>query len=377
MVVRDQRDFSLALSIQAAEGDTRECPWYGVWSKVLERYIFHEADGSRTACTCVPQYSLVAIHNSGRSPQGGGSSLSDVAMGSPSPEQHLMTPGSPLPGPPTLPHYTTPDFSPRSQAIFGGPLPPVTPSPVYAAPPRHLSPESPTTQHVARLQARREKGAASNLPVHNRPFSQPSSSYEIPSDGILPITPPRPKTSISDASRKIPDFVQILEHAQQPFPAFPDHVIRRVIMIVEIKPAQTRQNWESIWEDQVKAQVIHAFEADLTLKYVGVIIAAGRRWVYGSVHRGPLVPRTMSEKRDPTFPSTGPPAPSSGDSMVETWPESGSFAPSWGWPAFLPKTRMAKSIFHEFNLLDAGGESLKAFKGILDDMRRNNSDIWV
>lgn len=379
MVVRDQRDFSLALSIQAAEGDTRECPWYGVWSKVLERYIFHGADGSRTACTCVPQYSLVSSHDSGRLVQSG-SSMSDVAMGSPSPERHLMTPGSPLPGPPSLPYNTTPDFSPRSQAFFGGPLPPITPSPpLYEAPPRHiLHPESPTTQRVARLQARHAKEAASNLPVPNRPFSQPSSSYEVPSDGILPKTPPRPRTSFSDASRRIPDFVQILEHAQQPFPAVPGHVIRRVIMIVEIKPepcAGTRFIWESIWAEQVREQVVHAFEADHTLKYLGVIMAAGRRWVYGNVHRGSLVPRTMSEKRDPTFPSPGPPVPSSGDSMVEVHLE--DQLPSWGWPAFLPEKLMGKSMFYEFNLLDAGGESIRAFKGILDDLRRNNKDIWV
>lgn len=380
MVVRDQRDFSLALSIQAAEGDTRECPWYGVWSKVLERYIFREADGTQTACTCIPQYSLFAPHDSGRSPQSGGSSLSDVAMGSPSPERHLMTPGSPLPGPPSFPYNTTPDFSPRSQAIFGGPPPPLTPSPFYSTAPRHVpQPESPTTQHVARLQARHAKGAVSDLPVHNRPFSQPSSSYEIPSDGILPTTPPRPTTSSSDASCRIPDFVQVLEYAQQPFPVVPGRVIRRVIMIVEIKPEArpgTRFWWESVWGDQVQEQALHAFEADRTLKYLGVIIAAGRRWVYGIVHRGPLVPRTMSEKRDPTFPSTGPPAPWSGDSMVEEWPKK-PILPSLERADFLPKAKDGKSMFYEFNLLDAGGESLKAFKDILDDLRRHNSDIWV
>jgi hypothetical protein len=150
-------------------------------------------------------------------------------------------------------------------------------------------------------------------------------------------------------------------------------------MIVEIKPEArpgTRFWWESVWEDQVQDQALHAFEADRTLKYLGVIIAAGRRWVYGIVHRGPLVPRTMSEKRDPTFPSTGPPAPWSGDSMVEEWPKK-PILPSLERADFLPKAKNGKSMFYEFNLLDAGGESLKAFKDILDDLRRNNSDIWV
>jgi hypothetical protein len=151
-------------------------------------------------------------------------------------------------------------------------------------------------------------------------------------------------------------------------------------MIVEIKPEPrpgTICYWDIIWNDQVREQALHAFEADRTLKYLGVIIAAGRRWVYGTVRRGLLVPRTMSEKRDPTFPSTGPPAPWSGDSMVEEWPENQTFLPSLERADFLPKAEKGKSIFYEFNLLDARGESLRAFKAILNDLRRNNSDIWV
>lgn len=378
MVIRDQRDLSLALSIQAAQGDTRECPWYGVWSKVLERYIFREADGSRTACTCVPQYSLVASHDSGRLPQSGNSSWSD--MGTLSPDRRLITPGSPLPGPPSMPHNPTPDFSPQSQAIFGGPPPLLTPSPLLSVNSRYiLQPESPIAQRVTRLQARHAKDA-SNLPVSTRPLPQSSSSssYQIPSDGILPTTPRRQTTSFSDASSRIPDFVQILEHAQQPFLVVPGHVIRRVIMIVEIKPelrAGSGFHWESIWEEQVQDQVLHAFEADRTLKYLGVIIAAGRRWVYGTVARGPLIPRTMSEKRDPTFPSTRPPVPSSDDSMVEEWPEIRSFIPSLQRPNFVPKAKKGETGMYEFNLLDAKGESLRAFEEILNDLRRNNSDI--
>ncbi|KAG1877471.1 hypothetical protein F4604DRAFT_622703 [Suillus subluteus] len=384
MVVRDQRDFSLALSIQAAQGDRRECPWYGVWAKVLQQYIFCGADGSRTACTCIPQYSLVASHNSGRLPQSGNSGWSDrdVVMGSPSPDRHLMTPGSPLPGPHSVPHNPIPGFSPRSQEIFGGPLPLITPSPLNSALPRHiLHPDSPTIQHVTRLQALRAKDAP-NIPVSTRPFPRPTlPSYQIPSGGTLPTTPPKPTTRLSDASSRIPDFVQILEHAQQPFPVIPDHVIRRVIMTVEIKPEPCdgeKFDWESLWKDQVKEQVLHAFEADLTLKYLGVIMAAGRRWVYGTVCRGPLVPRTMSEKRDPTFPSTGPPVPSSDDSRVEDWPTNQPFFPSLKRPDFIPQAKGGSSSnMYELNLLDARGESLRVFREILNDLRRNNSDIWV
>ncbi|KAG2033609.1 hypothetical protein BDR03DRAFT_984896 [Suillus americanus] len=376
MVIRDQRDFSLALSIQAAQGDTRECPWYGVWAKVLQNYIFCGADESQTACTCVPQFSLVASHDSGRLPQSGNSGWSDIVMGSPSSDRHSMTPGSPLPRPPSVPHTPTPHFSPRSQDIFGGPLPPLTPSPLLSSFPRHLSsPDSPTTQHVARIQARRAMGV-SNLPASTCPLPQSSSSsYQYPSDGIFAKTPPRPTTTSSNASSRIPDFVQILEHAQQPFPVVPSHVIRRVIMTVEIKPeshAGDIFDWESIWEDQVQEQ------ADRTLKYLGVIIAAGRRWVYGTVDRGELVPRTMSEKRDPTFSSTGPPVPSSDDSMEEEWPEIQRFVPSLSFPDFLPQVKDAHpNAMYEFNLMDAGGESLRAFEEILNDLRYHNRDIWV
>ncbi|KAG1877479.1 hypothetical protein F4604DRAFT_623094 [Suillus subluteus] len=379
MIVRDQRDFSLALSIQAAQGDTRECPWYGVWAKVLQNYIFYEADGLRTACTCVPQYSLVASHDSGRLPQSGNSSWSDISMGSPSPDRHLITPGSPLPGPPSIPHNPTPDFSPRSQEIFGGPLPPLTHSGTFlSALPRHVPyPDSPTIQHVTRMQARRV-GDVSNLPNSTRPLPQSSSSsYQYPSDGIVPTTPPRLTTRLSDASFRIPDFVQILEHARQPYPVVPGRVIRRVIMIVEIKSelrAGKEFPWESIWKDQVQEQVLHAFEADRTVKYLGVIIAAGRRWVYGTASRGELKPRTMSEKRDPTFPSTGPPVPSSDDSMVEEWPETQRLVPSLNVPDFLLQAKGGHP--NVMDLLDARGESLRAFEGILNDLRHHNSDIW-
>ncbi|KAG2119169.1 uncharacterized protein F5147DRAFT_757501 [Suillus discolor] len=376
MVVRDSQDFSLALSIQAAQADRRECPWYGVWSKVLERYIFRNADASQTACTCVPQYSLVASHDSGRSPQSGSSGWSDIVMGSPSPDRHSMTPGSPLPGPPSVPYNHIPGFSPDSQAIFGGPLPPLTPSPLHSGSLRHVPyPESPIAQRVTRLQARHAKDAF-NVPVRTRPLPQSSSPYQIPLGGIPPTTPPRQTTGLSDASFKIPDFVQILEHAQQPFPVVPGHVIRRVIMIVEIKAPRPddRFQWESIWEEQVQEQVLHAFEADRTLKYLGVIIAAGRRWVYSTVDRGELVSRTMSEIRDPTFRNTTPPVPSSDASVVDE-KEVHRFLPSLNIPDFLPKAE--DGTLYQFDLLDARGDSLRAFQEIVKDLRRKNSDIWI
>ncbi|KAG2105076.1 uncharacterized protein F5147DRAFT_703073 [Suillus discolor] len=150
-------------------------------------------------------------------------------------------------------------------------------------------------------------------------------------------------------------------------------------MIVEIKPephAGRKFEWESIWKDQVREQVLHAFEADGTLKYLGVIIAAGRHWVYGIVNRGHLLPRTMSEMRDPTFRGTRSPASSSNDSTVEEREVQRS-VPSLDIPNFFPKTE--NGAFYKFDLLDildARGVSLRAFEEILNDLRRKNSDIW-
>ncbi|KAG1896477.1 uncharacterized protein F5891DRAFT_983472 [Suillus fuscotomentosus] len=384
MSIRNERDFSLALSIRAAQADTRECPWYGVWAKVLQNYMFAGADASRTSCTCIPQYSLIASHDSGRSPPNGGSgrSDSDISMGSHSSDRHLMTPGGPLPGPPPVPYNPTPNFSPQSQAIFGGPLPPLTPSPVYPDfRRREPSPDSPTTQHVTRMQARRAVNVSNN-PVSAYPLPQYSSSssypYPYPSDGTFPITPPRPTTTFSNASTRIPYFVQMLEHAQQPFPVIPSHVIRRVIMIVEIKPQSYAVpggvfKWETIWKDQVQEQVLHAFEADRTLKYLGVLIAAGRRWVYSTVNRGKLVSRTMSEMRDPTWRGTGPQVPSSDNSVVEEG-DVQPVLPSWNIPDFLPKAE--NGTLYQFDLLDARGDSLRAFQEIGILMVWAGGTVW-
>ncbi|KAG1865666.1 hypothetical protein C8R48DRAFT_772663 [Suillus tomentosus] len=246
---------------------------------------------------------------------------------------------------------------------------------------REPSPDSPTTQHVTRMQARRAVNVSNN-PVSAHPLPQSSSSssypYPYPSDGTFPITPPRPTTTFSNASTRIPDFVQMLEHAQQPFPVIPSHVIRRVIMIVEIKPQSYVVpggvfKWETIWKDQVQEQVLHAFEADRTLKYLGVLIAAGRRWVYSTVNRGKLVSRTMSEMRDPTWRGTGPQVLSSDNSVVEEG-DVQPVLPRWNIPDFLPKAE--NGTLYQFDLLDARGDSLRAFQEIVNDLRHKNSDIW-
>ncbi|KAG1768091.1 hypothetical protein EV702DRAFT_1271560 [Suillus placidus] len=226
--------------------------------------------------------------------------------------------------------------------------------------------------------------ASGSVSLHNTNNS--TSPEDTHSDGIFfesPTTFPRAIVQMRRRRYTLRNVFLVsqisLDKTSGTFPVVPGHVIRRVIMTVEIKPepcAGKTFDWESIWEDQVQEQVLCAFEADRTLKYLGVIIAAGRRWVYGTVDRGELVPRTMAEKRDPTFPSTGPSVPSSDNSMVEEWPKIQRFVPSLDIPEFLPQAKDGHpNTMYEFNLLDAGGESLRAFEGILNDLRHDDSDI--
>jgi hypothetical protein len=154
-------------------------------------------------------------------------------------------------------------------------------------------------------------------------------------------------------------------------------------MTVEIKaePKNHSFNWLALWKDQVMGQVTHAFDADSTLKYLGVIMTFGRRWVYCVVRRPPVLDtRTMSERRDPTFPSTGTPASWSDDSMREDWPRvvGTPSLPVMERPSFIPEAKSGDpGNIYEFYLLDDKQESLRAFADILDDLRRHNRDMWV
>ncbi|KAG0704000.1 hypothetical protein DFH29DRAFT_914021 [Suillus ampliporus] len=386
MVVLDMRDFSLALSIRAAQADGRECPWYGVWAKVLQNYIFRDADGSQTACTSIPQYSLVAAYDSGSSPETDTSDSWSAASRSASDmDMSPGRPGSYLPAPRFVPHNSTPNFfNPRSHELFGGPLPTLTPSPQPQVPRFVSDLESPTTQHVDRLRAH-AKDAFTNASVGTRPLPQSSSSQTLP-NVIPPSTPPRPTAGLSTArlrrSVRVPDFVQVLERTQQQYPAIPEAVIRRVIMTIEIKPEPKDHSksidWVGLWKEQVGEQVVHAFDADPTVQYLGVIMTYGCRWVYRIARRPPPDIRTMSERRDPTFPSTGPPEPWSVDSRREDWsPISKHTLPALECPPFVSDAKGGDSDMHEFHLLDAKRESLRVFREILRDLRYHNRDMWI
>ncbi|KAG2360906.1 hypothetical protein BDR07DRAFT_1411124 [Suillus spraguei] len=51
----------LGLSLDAAANDPmrRECPWYEVWNTCLTEYVFAHSNTETTACSTIPQYSLV------------------------------------------------------------------------------------------------------------------------------------------------------------------------------------------------------------------------------------------------------------------------------------------------------------------------------
>jgi hypothetical protein len=355
-------------------------------------FVTRVADGSQTACTAIPQYSLVAAYDSGHSRETDDSdadsaasraSTSDVDMGSPPSDR--LSPSFYLPVLRSAPHTSTPNFSPRSQELFGGSVPTLTPSPQTQFPRFVSDLESPTTQHAARLKARAQDSLDPPISIHTLPHP---STIRTPSNDILPSTPPRLTTGLLSAAHihksvRIPDFVQVLEHSQQRYPTIPQGVIRRVIMTVEIKaePKNHSFNWLALWEDQVMGQVTHAFDADSTLKYLGAIMTFGRRWVYCVVRRPPVLDtRTMSERRDPTFPSTGTPASWSDDSMREDWPRvvGTPSLPVMERPSFIPEAKSGDpGDIYEFYLLDDRQESLRAFADILDDLRRHNRDMWV
>ncbi|KAG2351711.1 hypothetical protein BDR07DRAFT_1442271 [Suillus spraguei] len=54
-------DLGLSLAIDAAANDPmrRECPWYEVWNTCLTEYVFAHSNTETTACSTIPQYSLV------------------------------------------------------------------------------------------------------------------------------------------------------------------------------------------------------------------------------------------------------------------------------------------------------------------------------
>lgn len=206
-----------------------ESPWYGVWAKVLQNYIFHDADGFQTACTCIPQYSLVASYDSGNSPETNTSdsplesprSLSDIDMDSPPSDISAGSLPSYIPKPRFAPHGSTSNFSPRSLEVFGGPLPTLTPSPQPSPQVPRVLPalESPTTHHVNYLRARVQHASATiiHARVDAHPLPQSLTTQSL-SNVILQSIPSRPRTGLSIGrnykSARVPDFVQVLERTQ-------------------------------------------------------------------------------------------------------------------------------------------------------------------
>ncbi|KAJ8590495.1 hypothetical protein M405DRAFT_881004 [Rhizopogon salebrosus TDB-379] len=416
LTILDRRDFSLAICIKAAQVDGRECLWYGVWMKVLQEYIFRNADGPQTTCIAIPQYSLVAGYDTGHSPETtragigsatsvSSSSSSDVVMGilpvASTPPSHgpLMSPGSPLTPIPDirtplfLPDPTSPTTNPHE--LFWGSLNPLTPS-SYHQVPRTLPGVASPARRVTRSQTARHSTDVANSGLVSPMPSDGIQSLAFQHSTVLPSTPPRPTTHLRatrgniQKSSRIPDIVQVLARTHQQYPNIPDSVDKRVILVVEIKPEPKDPggpiDWLLLWNTQVKEQAIHAFDADLSLKYLGIIMARGSRWIYRVVNRPSPDGRTMSERRDPTFPSGGPPeawSTDSADSSPEDWPSS-SDPPELMMqrPSFLQApvhntVGNDAQIRHDFYLLDPRGESLSIFANILRDLHSQHEDMWI
>ncbi|KAG1749575.1 hypothetical protein EDD22DRAFT_1053037 [Suillus occidentalis] len=96
MAAHANADLGLYLAIGAAANDLsqRECPWYAVWNICLNHYLFAHSNTQTTACSTIPQYSLVwtydvdTDHNTTPSSHSS-SSASDHMRVSPLP-QHLQ-----------------------------------------------------------------------------------------------------------------------------------------------------------------------------------------------------------------------------------------------------------------------------------------------
>ncbi|KAG1790158.1 uncharacterized protein HD556DRAFT_1446314 [Suillus plorans] len=89
-------DLGLYLAISAAVNDPsqRECPWYEVWDICLNQYLFANSNTQTTACSTIPQYSLIwtydvdADHNT--TPSSHPSSPTNDHMQVSPPLQHLQ-----------------------------------------------------------------------------------------------------------------------------------------------------------------------------------------------------------------------------------------------------------------------------------------------
>ncbi|KAG1860894.1 hypothetical protein F4604DRAFT_1788753 [Suillus subluteus] len=89
-------DLGLYLAISAAVNDTRqrECPWYAVWDICLNQYLFADSNTQTTACSTIPQYSLVWTYDvdvdDNSTPSSHSSSPADDHMQVSPPPQHLQ-----------------------------------------------------------------------------------------------------------------------------------------------------------------------------------------------------------------------------------------------------------------------------------------------
>lgn len=353
-MMREPRDFSLAMEIYLAERDGRECPWYAVYNRVLRDYIFMNTDGEQCICTVIPQYSLVAEYDTGHSAETDKIEVEPRPVDDPRPFfQSPAEPTSPRPhsdvhmSPPGVHQDSTVQPSARAPSHWdaASPLSFIASSPtptdgclnldhsVLAQPRTPVSsrcwdtdsPLSPLPSSGSPFVPRSHASRTLPLPISptlvarrtteefrrsNRLKARPALMVQrLPSE--IPITPPKFNKVAGMKSARIPDFIGALctLPASRPLTTeFPKQfsatefrdVIMRTILIVEIKSGQWSldNNWERAWERQVKDQARHAFHFHADLDRLGVIMAFGRRWIYINVKRPLLDGLTESQRLD-------------------------------------------------------------------------------
>ncbi|KAF9230110.1 hypothetical protein BU15DRAFT_84038 [Melanogaster broomeanus] len=338
-------DFPFILVVAAALGDARETKWYGVWDVVLKDYLFRNCHTATVACTTMPQYSLVADYDTfdeetydevvaaDREEVYDEGDIDQEMEVDASPDLlDLIQPG--MQGLRAASFHSTLD-SPLGQRGSASSLRAnVAPSPSY------------------RRRDRTGPMEASDSPGQIMPYGL------MPGGGCTWSTPPStppPHPGSKRRSRRVPDFAQVLQCVTKPFPHYPTALkAERVILLVENKPTTTRP-LRAVYETtsiQIEAQARHAFYADPELKAIGAIVAIGKHFRYMVLRRAQFPPRSLSEEIDMDYvPEV---------TVTPPWVDAG------------PLDHLGR----DFELLDAKGLFMAAFREILKHLIFLNSDIW-
>ncbi|KAF9230474.1 hypothetical protein BU15DRAFT_83577 [Melanogaster broomeanus] len=321
-------DFPFVLAVAAALGDSRETKWYGVWNVVLKNYLFRNCHTATVACTTMPQYSLVADYDI----------FDEEVYDEGGIDQEMQVDASP-----DLLDLIQPGMQGLRTASFHSTFD----SPLGQRGPASTSDSPGQIMPYGLMPGEGVRGAAlaQAAAIRSRDLGTPSTP---------PSTPPA-HPGLKRRSRRVPDFAQVLQCVTKPFPPLSDSPeAERVILIVENKPTST-VSLSRVYDAtsiQIEAQARHAFYADPELKAIGAIMAIGKHFRYVVLHRAQFPPRSLSEEID-----------------MDYVPEV-AVTPRWSGAGPL------KHLGRDFELLDAKGLFMAAFREILKHLIFLNSDIW-